>query len=240
MTRRWIANGALIASVALNLGLIGYLANSGGLRRILLKLDLVTLPPTRAPFQIKDEERYRLLPNTRDEVVFAGDSLVNDGPWAELFSEVHNRGIGGDRTDGLLGRLDEILAAHPKQIFFLVGSNDLSGAVPPVQILRNYRAILTRVRDESPRTRVVVSSLLPVNPNFPTPPVYSNRDVRGLDEPLRALVADFPAARFVDLTAALVDANGELRAEYSTDGLHLSLPGYLALAPKVREALDAP
>lgn len=238
--RRRLVDGALFASILLNLALVGHLDYVGGFRRILMKFDLVTMPPNRAPFQVKDEERFRLLPNTPAELVFAGDSLIGDGPWAELFSDVHNRGIGGDRTDGLLARLDEILASHPCRIVFLIGSNDLSNAVPPVQILRNYRAILTRVARESPTTRVIVAALLPVNPNFPTSPVYSNRDARALDEPLRALVAEFPCARFVELTRFLGDAQGELRPEYTTDGLHLSLLGYLAIAPRIREALDGP
>lgn len=237
-SRQRLLVGALAASLALNVGFVAYLAQSGGLRRILLKLDLVSLPSQRASFQIKDEERFRLLPNTPAEVVFAGDSLIAHGPWSEFYSEIHNRGIGGERTDGLLGRLDEILASKPHKIIFLIGSNDLSQAVPVPQILRNYRTILTRVQAESPDTQVFVSALLPVNPTLPDAPVYSNAEVRAVNEPLGKLVAEFPAARFFDLTARLVDDKGLLKEEYSQDGLHLNIKGYLAVEQQVRLLLD--
>ena len=62
------------------------------------------------------EARYPQAARTRPgEVVFAGDSLVADGPWAEFYSEIHNRGIGGETTSGLLGRLDEITEGRPAQ-----------------------------------------------------------------------------------------------------------------------------
>ena len=242
---RWITGqrvlvAALLGSVGLNVAFVVYLANSGGLKRILLRLDLVQAPTERATFQVDDEARFRLLPNTPAEVVFAGDSLVADGPWAEFYSDIHNRGIGGERSFGLLGRLDEILASHPRKIVFLVGSNDLSNVIPPTQILRNYRAMLERVQAESPSTRVYVLALWPVNPHFKDSPIYTNDHVRAVNEPLRNLVAEFSSARFFDLTDQLANEKGELRAEYSVDGLHLNLKGYLAIEGKLREILDAP
>lgn len=240
MTKQRALIGSLIASVALNLAMVIYLANSGGLRRMLLKLDLVQMSKERAEFQIKDTEKFRLLPNTPAEVVFAGDSLVADGPWSELFSEIHNRGIGGERTFGLLERLDEILESCPKKIFFLIGSNDLSNVVPVAQILRNYRAILLKVQAESPATKMYVSALLPINSSDSKAPIYTNQDVQAVNGPLRSLVQEFPSARFFDLTELLVDDKGALKPEYSTDGLHLNVKGYLAIKPLIGAMLDQP
>lgn len=232
--------GGLFASIALNLGLVGYLANSGGLRRILLRLDLVELPHDPAQFQIDDVETFRLLPNTPGEVVFAGDSLVNDGRWSEFFTPIRSRGIGGQRTDELLKRLDEILESRPSRLFLLVGSNDLSQAVPPAQLLRHYRTILERVKAGSPATAVVICGLLPVNQKFKNPPAYSNEDVHAVNEGLARLAAEFPPARFLDLTPELADEHGDLKPELSKDGLHLNVRGYLAIQDKVRAALELP
>src|SRR5271168_161103 len=113
--RRRLINTMLVLSVLLNVLMIGYLAQSGGLRRIFLKLDLAELPKTRLDFQKEMEARYRKFPNTGAEIAFVGDSLVADGPWAEFFSEIHNRGIGGDRVSGVLGRLDEITEGQPRK-----------------------------------------------------------------------------------------------------------------------------
>ena len=180
--------------------MIAYLANSGGLRRIFLKLDAVELPKTRADFQKEMEVRYRKIPTTPAEVVFAGDSLVADGPWAEFFTEIHNRGIGGDTAAGVLGRLDEMAESRPRKLFILIGANDLAAAVPTPSIIRHYREILERVRSESPGHRDHRLGVLPVNPTFPKArPTTTPGSSRPTGE-LKALVAEFPGVRFLDLT----------------------------------------
>lgn len=236
-TRRRILAGLLIASMALNIAFVALLASTGGYRRILLRLGLAKPPSLRAPFQIEDEERFRLLQAAPGGVVFAGDSLVAAGPWAELYSAIHNRGIGGDRTDNVLDRLGEVLASRPRKLVFLIGSNDLSAAVPPSRVVANYRAILGRVATECPEARVAVIGLLPVNPAMEGSPAYSNRDVAGVNKPLRRLVGEFPNARFLDVSGRVADDNGVLRPEYSKDGLHLNIKGYLAIEPDVRAFL---
>lgn len=234
--RSHLINASLVASLLLNASMIAYLANSGGLRRIFLKADLVELPSTRAGFQKQMEARYRKLPNTAAEVVFAGDSLVADGPWAEFYTEVHNRGIGGDTASGLLGRLDEITEGQPRKLFLLIGANDLAAAVPDVQFLRHYRTLLERVRRESPGTTITVLGVLPVHPGLPNAPPYDNARVVETNRRLKGLVEEFPGVRFLDLTGYLADAAGNLRREFTTDGLHMNIDGYLA----IREALRGP
>ena len=231
---RRLVYSLLVASLLLNVAMLAYLANSGGLRRFFLKLDLAELPMSRFAFQKEMEARYRKLPNTAAEVVFAGDSLIADAPWAEFYSEVHNRGIGGDTVKGVMSRLDEITDGHPRKLFLLIGANDLAAAVPDVQYLRHYRTLLERVRKESPATAITVLGVFPVNPTFNFPPTFDNDRVRETNRQLEAMVGEFPGVRFLDLGKYLVDASGNLRREFSTDGLHVNLDGYLA----IREALQ--
>jgi lysophospholipase L1-like esterase len=231
--RRRLINAMLVASVLLNVAMIGYLAQSGGLRRFFVKVDLAELPKTRQAFQKELEARYRKLPSTPSEVIFVGDSLVGDGPWAEFYSAIHNRGIGGDTVAGVLGRLDEILESRPRKLFLLIGTNDLAAAVPDSQYIRHYRTLLERVRKESPETAITVLAIFPVNLTFPMQPTYDNARVVEANRKLKELVAEFPGVRFLDLTRDLADDGGSLRREFSTDGMHLSIDGYLA----IREAL---
>jgi lysophospholipase L1-like esterase len=236
LDRKWPVYSLLAASLLLNAAALGYLAKSGGLQRLLLKADLVEQSVNREPFQKDLEARYRKLPNTPAEVDFVGDSLIGDGPWAELFSEVHNRGIGGDTTAGVLSRLDEVLEGKPRKVILLVGTNDLATAVPDSQYLRHYRTILERIRTESPGTAITSLAILPINPGFPTHFSYDNARVVGTNRQLKALVAEFPGVRFLDLAPLLADDAGNLRREFTADGMHLNLDGYLA----IREALKGP
>jgi lysophospholipase L1-like esterase len=235
--RRRLINALLIVSLLLNVAIVGYLARSGGLRRIFLKLDLAELPRTREAFQKDMEARYGKYPGTPAEIVFAGDSLVADGPWAELLSEVHNRGIGGETTSGMLTRLHEVIKAKPVRLFLLLGTNDLAMAVPEAQILRNYRKLLEQLRQESPKTVVTVIAILPINPNFPKVPTQSNADIASVNRGLKALVSEFPGVGFLDLTSHVADESGNLRRDFSVDGIHMNIDGYLAIRKPIGEAL---
>src|SRR5262245_42569936 len=61
------------------------------------------------------------------DVIMLGDSITEKIDWRELFPGVSilNRGIGGDTSAGVLKRLDEVIARHPKIVFLMVGVNDL-------------------------------------------------------------------------------------------------------------------
>lgn len=78
----------------------------------------------------------------------------------------HNRGVSGDTTFGVLERLDEVTEGHPSKIFLLIGINDISRNFPDGQILQNYKEIISRIQKESPKTKVYIETILPVNKSF--------------------------------------------------------------------------
>lgn len=49
---------------------------------------------------------FRLLPVTKNDIVFLGNSITNGNEWDELFGDISikNRGISGDITAGVLNR----------------------------------------------------------------------------------------------------------------------------------------
>jgi lysophospholipase L1-like esterase len=204
-------------------------SRKGGMRYLFERLDLRDAEHQMLPFQAEWRSQLRKLPNTEGEIVFAGDSLIAAGPWSELYCPIKNRGIGGETTKGLLDRLDEVTESQPRKIFFLVGANCLAADIPVAQIIRNYRKILERVHQESPHTRVFVISVLPVNQRLPGGPVQNNSTIRALNRQLRELAGEFETVKFLDVFDAMTDANGDLRKDFTTDGMHLSLDGYLVL-----------
>ena len=228
---------ALAGSVLVNVAFATYYTRSGGLRRTMLMLNLIEPPLHEADWQFDDMNRFKALAREPGGIVFAGDSLIAAGPWGDFYSSVHSRGIGGEKTSGLLARLGDITRTRPSQILLLTGSNDLSTSVPTSQILRNYRAILTKIRAESPQTRIVVFGILPVNRRFW--PSYTPEAARDLSDRLRDLTSEFPGVVFADLAPQLANSQGELREEFTTDGLHLKFKAYLAIEDQVR-ALLAP
>ncbi len=68
------------------------------------------------------------------QIVFLGDSLVERAEWAEFFpgTGAVNRGIGGDTTEGVLKRLDQLGLKPGKsgRVFLYIGINDLLSGIP--------------------------------------------------------------------------------------------------------------
>jgi lysophospholipase L1-like esterase len=176
---------------------------------------------------------YRQYPRAEGDVVFVGDSITAGTPYAEIFSPYKNRGIGGDTTDAVLARLDEVLRGRPDRVFLMLGTNDVARESSTSETVANYRRILKAIKAESPGTRVLVQSVLPVNHAVLQTPVDRNPAIRELNGALAPLAGE-EGATFIDLTGVVGDGAGSLKRDFTTDGLHLNLAGKLALCEALR------
>jgi lysophospholipase L1-like esterase len=173
---------------------------------------------------------HQLLPDTKGEIIFLGNSITDIGEWAEIWqnSKVKNRGISGDITFGVLARLDEILSSRPTKLFIMIGVNDIARNIPEAVILKNYRRMIDSVQIKSPKTQLIMQSVLPTNDEFkPFKNHYGKDDrIRAVNNGLQALCAD-TGVIFVNLYPRFLDASGKLDKQYTNDGLHLTGAGYM-------------
>lgn len=170
---------------------------------------------------------FETLPVANRPIVFLGDSLTDSCEWNELLnhSAIVNRGIMGDTTAGVLERLNPILATQPRQIFLMIGINDLARRQDFSGILVNYQQILATIQQQSPQTQVYVQSILPINDRlFENAP--SNETIRNLNTQLQRLSENYSYS-YIDLHFQLVDENQQLDERYTLDGLHLNGTAYL-------------
>ncbi len=156
--------------------------------------------------------------------LFIGDSITEFAPLASMFPGVliANYGVGWGTSDGLLLRLDQITRNAPDRVFVLMGTNDIHYGHAPEHIAGNIVAAVTALRRDMPDTEIYVISLLPREPE-------SMAAVRAAN----ALLKERAAAGgyvYLDVSKALAAPDGSLRADLTTDGLHLNAPGYAALA----------
>jgi len=162
---------------------------------------------------------FEHLPPVSDDVVFLGDSQIEEYEWSETFSRAVNRGIGGDTTAGVLNRLWQIVAAHPRAIFLSIGHNDqFNLGLTAQQSLDNIHRIVAIIRRESPQTTVYLESLVPSrNP-------VKARSRAEISAGLKA-IADGQKVRYIGFSDAL-SRDGLLDPAYTFDGEHLNSEGY--------------
>jgi lysophospholipase L1-like esterase len=156
-------------------------------------------------------------------VVLLGDSLTQFGRWEEWLRGVPvlNRGVSGETSDDVLQRMDAAVN-DPIAVFLLIGTNDLAWGYSTEHIAGNVRAILAEIERRAPGTPVVVPSVPPRTRPFREP-------IRALNQAYRDLVAaGGPHVEYLDIATALADEEGDLRAAFTPDGVHLSGAGYAA------------
>ena len=166
-------------------------------------------------------------------VVMLGDSITEGFDVTKLLPgrRVLNRGIGGDVIGnalpaddkrGILARMDEsVFDCAATDVFLMIGINDLGSGRTPDVMEQGYRQILERIKKEAPRVRVHIESVLPCSDRY----AKHNANVLDFNARLRKLAAEF-GYDYLDLHALMVDDHGELKAEFTNDGLHLNAAGY--------------
>lgn len=175
---------------------------------------------------------FRKMPHVKNEVIFLGNSITERGEWQEILAgyryRVVNRGVGGDNSFGILARMDEVLMAKPKAIFLMDGINDLFRGLPYEVSIHNYRRIIRKIKQESPKTKIYIESALPINESMTTAAYTKGRNARVpvLNEQIKQLAKE-ENITYINIVPLFEDGQGNLRKEISPDGVHLKASAYI-------------
>ncbi len=187
------------------------------------------------------------------QIVMAGSSLMEGFPINELMTSlkipgvVYNRGIGGITTDVLIEALDAcIIDLKPRKLFINIGTNDLSQPDFTIERLEsNYRLILERVRTALPDCKIYLMAYYPMNEvdqfdGIENNMMQSSRTNKLLNECNRMIerMAQDLGADFLDLNQPLRDERGQLKAEYTVEGVHLYPNAYYEVLKGLVPYLD--
>ncbi|MBF8970225.1 SGNH/GDSL hydrolase family protein [Streptococcus sp. NLN76] len=178
------------------------------------------------------------------QVIFAGDSIVEYFPLAELLDTtktIVNRGIRGYQSSQLLEhRQLHFFGGNLETIVLLIGTNDLGKEVPLEQTLANLEQLLYLLQHDFPLVEIKLLSILPVYESPETKGTLYTRTNRAIDQMNQAyqeLALRYPQVEFVDVGTCLRNELGQLREDCTTDGLHLTVAGYARLAKELQGML---
>lgn len=155
------------------------------------------------------------------DVVFIGDSITEGTEWEDLFPslKIANRGIGEDRTDGVLERLDSIYSTNAKKAFIMIGITDFCAGAEVKDVLKNYKNIVSNLVAHGMRP-YVQSTILGGNQR-----AELNIKIMALNDQLKKIAAENKEVTYIDLNAGLAKGS-VLDSKYSRDGVHLNGSGY--------------
>ena len=173
------------------------------------------------------------------DLIFIGDSITHgwEGKggkevWDKFYGKRNavNLGIGGDRTQHVLWRLDNgnIEGISPKLAVIMIGTNNSSQNTPE-DIAAGIKAIVQKLRAKLPQTKVLVLGIFPRGADN----TDTKRQVNVKTNAIVAKLADEKSVVYLDIGDKFTDKDGKLTKEIMPDLLHLSAKGYTIWAESI-------
>lgn len=175
-------------------------------------------------------------------IVFLGDSITEGFPLDLAFNgldqpeghvdNIVNRGISGDHIEGMIMRLDVCVRdLQPCLLYVMAGTNDVWWVRKDYvngNVKVGYERLVKRVKELSPDTEIIFQTMLPINGVAEPKTSWDlyGQWVATANEQIRE-VAQANGIKVIDTNKALSDENGYMLPRYTSDGIHLTLLGYL-------------
>jgi lysophospholipase L1-like esterase len=186
------------------------------------------------------------------DVLLIGDSItqqwgspldkgVLNAAWLKAFpgAKTINIGIGGDKAQNVLWRLDHggVDGLKPRAIVLMIGNNNMffTPETGVAAAAKGVEACVRNLREKFPDTELIVAKILPCHApkvRFYEDILLTNAEIDKLN-----LGAD-PKVKVLDLTQEFLNADGTIKkALFSPDNIHLSLEGYAVYAARLEPLL---
>ena len=176
------------------------------------------------------------------DLVFIGDSITQGwegagkGVWAEYYGKRNavNLGIGGDRTQHVIWRLDNgnFKNITPKAAVIMIGTNN-SGSNTSQEIADGVTKIVEQIRKKSPETKILLLAVFPRGANKDD----GRRKVNQGANQIFSKLDDGKHVHYLDIGSAFLDDDQTLPREIMPDLLHLSPQGYEIWAKSIEAKL---
>ena len=167
--------------------------------------------------------------NEKYKTIMLGDSITDEGSWDELLNNdtIQNRGISGDTTDGVLDRLN-FINKNIKQVFIMIGVNDIMRGRDLDVIFANYLKIIQTFKDKN--IKVYIQSTLYIGE---TRKANFNPKVEELNRRLEKYAGENQIT-FINLNPIFAPQK-VLKKEFTSDDLHLNGSAYKLWAEQIKK-----
>jgi len=220
--------------------------------------DAIAPAPREGTWKTRHESFNERVKQGNVDLIFIGDSITagweNAGKkvWDEFYGKRNavNLGIGGDRTQHVLWRLDHgnIDGINPKLAVLMIGTNNSSPNTSE-QIAEGVKLIVEKLRAKLPNTKVLVLGIFPRGQNLnadksKTEEGLTDDKNRKVNEGANAIIqklADNKNVFYMDIGPKFLEPDGTLSRDTMPDLLHLNEKSYRiwaeSIEPKVKELM---
>lgn len=176
--------------------------------------------------------------NTQKNIVILGNSLTERGQWNEILkrSDVANRGIGSDVTEGYIHRLKYVFTLKPKVCIVEGGVNDLGRKISQDIIISNLSVLIDTLRSEGIIPVLNTVTYLADNYTSHNPEEFNNR-IKKLNRDIRAL-AKKKKVRLIDLNKKISSGSFLIRKYAIEDGIHYTAETYGIWGQEINKVLQ--
>ena len=182
----------------------------------------------------------------KQNIVFVGDSITDYYDVKKYYKglPVVNSGISGNKTYDILDNIKtRIYDYNPTKVFLMIGTNDLSHRTDE-QIVTNITNIITGIKKNRKNAQIYVQSIYPVNPRTDNAIVKDwmvgkrdNERIKRINKLIKEACVE-KDCKYINMYELLTDENGNLKLEYTVDGLHISEYGYQIITKKIMQYIE--
>jgi len=231
MTRRCLVTATLLCSSLL----AGPTANAAAAEH-----SAIAPVSRKDAWWVKRHESFNARAKKGDvDLIFVGDSITHawEGPgknvWQKFYGsrKAMNLGIGGDRTQHVLWRLDHgnLDGIAPKAAVLMIGTNNSNGADNTAeQIADGIIAIVEKLRAKQPQMKVLIVAVFPRGEK-----PSAQREKNAKASQLASKIADGKMIHYIDIGKNFLEDDGTLTKEMMPDFLHPTEKGYVIWAESI-------
>ena len=178
---------------------------------------------------------YEVVYESNDNFLFLGDSITDYYYLEEYYDNlpVVNSGVAGNKTTDILSDMkNRVYQYNPTKVFLLIGTNDLDSNDKDIvnTTFNNIKKIIKKIKENRSDATIYIESVYPINSNIKNNVVNNrtNKKIKSLNRKLSNYCKE-DNCNYINLYNDLIDEEGNLKEQYTEDGLHLNSLGYIVV-----------
>ncbi len=172
---------------------------------------------------VKFDDKVAFIGDSRTQglIMYTGLTKINDFSYIGLMVDSAIKKEFVKTSDGKkVTLLEDMKNKDIDTVYIMLGVNELGWAYPEVFKLK-YKELIEKIREIKPNINIYVQSIIPVTKEIDSTNKYINNNrIKKYNDLIKELANELDV-KYLDVASALVNDEGYLPSQASTDGIHV-------------------